>query len=147
MVADTIDVALRIVVVDPLPGVALALQRGKSGSHALIAPSSLSAEAAAFDFTVAAASAKSGPAPRLLGPFVQGPPDKRFVYLCIGKYAGDPASDWARRAKIPLTSLTWPLIEALKGGGRIEARIAGRASDGSPACASIALLPPGWRLA
>jgi hypothetical protein len=145
MVADGIDVALRIVVVDPLPGVALALQRGKSGSHALIAPSSLSAEAAAFDFTVVAAPAKSGLAPRLLGPFVQGPTDGRFVYLCIGQYAGDPASPWARRAKLPLTGLTWPLIETLKGGGRLEARIAGRARDDSPACASIALLSPGWR--
>lgn len=147
MVADAIDVALRIVVTDPLPGVALALQRGKSGSHALIAPSSVSAEAAAFDLAVVAAPAKSGPAPRLLGPFVQGPPDKRFVYLCIGKYAGDPASPWARRTKIPLAGLTWPLIEALRGDGCLEARIAGRARDGSPACASIALLPPGWRAA
>jgi Family of unknown function (DUF5990) len=147
MVADTIDVALRILVVDPLPGVALALQRGKSGSHTLIAPSSLSADAAAFDFTVVAAPAKSGEAPRLLGPFVQGPPDKRFIYLCIGKYAGDAASSWARRAKIPLTGLTWPLIETRKDDGRLEASIAGRAHDGSPACASIALLPPGWRVA
>jgi hypothetical protein len=147
MVADAIDLALRILVVDPLPGVALALQRGKSGSHALIAPSSLSADAAAFDFTVVAAAPKSGEAPRLLGPFVQGPPDKRFVYLCIGKYAGDPASSWARRAKIPLTGLTWPLIESWKDDGCLEARIAGRARDGSPACASIALLPPGWQVA
>ena len=147
MVADAIDVALRILVVDPLPGVALALQRGKSGSHALIAPSSRSADAVAFDFTVVAAVGKSGEAPRLLGPFVQGPPDKRFVYLCIGTYAGDPSSSWARRAKIPLTGLTWPLIETRKDDGRLEARIAGRARDGGPACASIALLPPGWQLA
>lgn len=145
MVADAFDVSLRILVADPVPGVALALQRGKSGSHALIAPSSLSVEAAAFDFAVLAAPAKSGSAPRLLGPFVQGPPDGRFVYLCIGKYAGDPASPWARRAKIPLTGLTWPLIETLGAAGRLEARIAGRARDGSPACASLALLPPGWQ--
>ncbi len=98
MVADAIDVAVRILVVDPVPGVARALQRGKSGSHALIAPTSLSDEAASFDLTVVAAVAKSGPAPRLLGPFVQGPPDKRFVYLSVGQYAGDPASPWARRA-------------------------------------------------
>ncbi len=145
MVADAIDVPLRILVADPVPGVALALQRGKSGSHTLIPPSSVAAEAAAFDFTVSAAPAKSGPAPRLLGPFVQGSTDGRFVYLCIGQYAGDPASPWARRAKIPLTGLTWPLIDAVKDGGRLEARIAGRARDDSPACASIALLPPGWR--
>ncbi|MEI9982730.1 MAG: DUF5990 family protein [Aliidongia sp.] len=116
MAADAIDLALRIVIVDPVPGVALALQQGKTGSAALIAPSSVSADAAAFDFTVVAA-AKPGPSPRLLGPFVQGPPDKRFVYVCIGVYAGDATSPWSRRAKIPLTGLTWPLIEALKAGG------------------------------
>jgi hypothetical protein len=26
--------------------------------------------------------------PRLLGPYVQGPPAGRFVYLCVGQYAG-----------------------------------------------------------
>jgi hypothetical protein len=145
MAADGVNPALRVVIVDPFPGVALALQRGKAGSAALIAPSSISVDAVAFDFTVVAAPAKSGPSPRLLGPFVQGPPDGRFVYVCIGRYAGDAASPWSRRAKIPLTGLTWPLIEGLKAGGRLEARVAGRARDGGPACASLSLLPPGWR--
>lgn len=142
MAADRFDLALRILIVDPVPGVALALQRGKSGSSALVPPSSISVDAVAFDFTVVVAP---GPSPRLLGPFVQGPPDGRFVYVCVGAYAGDTASPWARRAKIPLGGLTWPLIEALKPGGRLEASVAGRARDGSPACASIPLLPPGWR--
>jgi Family of unknown function (DUF5990) len=145
MAADQVDLALRIVIVDPVPEVALAMQRGKSGSAELIAPSSASADAVGFDFTVAVARAEAGQPPRLLGPFVQGPPDGRFVYVCIGVYAGDAASPWARRAKIPLTGLTWPLIEGLKAGSRLEARIAGRARDGSPACASLPLLPPGWR--
>ena len=145
MVADRRDLALRIVIVDPVPSVALALQRGKSGSEELIAPSGASAEAISFDFTVVVASSDLNQAPRLLGPFVHGPPDKRFVYVSIGRYAGDAASPWARRAKIPLTGLTWALIDAVQAGGRLEARIAGRARDGSPACASLALLPPGWR--
>ena len=145
MAADGIDLPLRIVIESPVPGVALALQRGKSGSDTLIPPSGVSAEAAAFDFTVTAARAKTGEAPRLLGPFVQGPTDGRFVYIGVGAYAGDPASAWARRAKVPLTGLTWPLIEALKPGERLEARIPGRDRKGEPACASLALLPPGWR--
>jgi hypothetical protein len=147
MVADAIEVPLRIVVTDPVSGVALALQRGKTGSDTLIAPSRVAADAISFDLTVSASPAQSGPAPRLLGPFVQGPTDGRFVYLCVGQYAGDPASPWARRAKIPLTGLTWPLIEAIQAGGCLEARIAGRGKDGSPACASVKLLPPGWQMA
>jgi len=150
MAVDGLDLALRIIVENPVPGVALALQKGKSGAHTLIAPTSVSPQAAAFDLSVVAAPAPTatkagGPAPRLLGPFVQGPPDKRFVYISIGTYAGDPASPWGRRAKVPLTGLNWPLIEALQPGGRLEARIPGRDRKGEPACASLALLPPGWR--
>lgn len=136
MIADRLDLALRIVIVDPVPGVAQALQRGKSGSEELIAPSGASADAVSFDFTVVVATRQPDQAPLLLRPFVQGPPEKRFVYVCIGRYAGDAASLWARRAKIPLTGLAWPLIDAAKAVGRLEARIAGRARDGSPACAA-----------
>jgi len=145
MAADGIDLALRIVIEDPVPGVALALQKGKAGAEALVPPASVAPGAVVFDFTVTVGLAKAGPAPRLLGPFVQGPPDGRFVYIRIGAYAGDAASPWARRAKIPLTALTWPLIEALKPGQRLEARVAGRDRKGEPACASLPLLPTGWR--
>ena len=146
MAADGIELALRIVIDNPVPGVALALQKGKSGAEQLIAPASVTAEAATFDLTVTASQGKTGPTPRLLGPFVQGAPDGRFVYVNIGAYAGDPNSPWARRAKIPLTGLTWPLIETLKPGERLEARIAGRDRKGEPACASLPLLSPGWRV-
>jgi hypothetical protein len=145
MAAGAFDLKLRIIVVDPVPGVALALQRGKAGASERIAPSNVSAGSTAFDFTVAAAPAGEGL--RLLGPFVQGPPDGRFVYVCVGALAGDPASPWSRRIKIPLTGLTRPLVDGLDAGGRLEARIAGRDRHGVPACARIPLLPPGWRKA
>jgi hypothetical protein len=145
MGADRCDLALRIVIVDPVPGVTLMLQRGKGDPADLVAPSSVLGDGVAFDFPVVVAPPIAGEGPRLLGPFVQGPPDKRFVYLCVGRYAGDPASPWAGRTKIPLTGLTWPLVDAVKSGGRLEARILGRARNGSPSFASTALLPPGWR--
>jgi hypothetical protein len=131
------------VIVDPVPRVALALQRGKAASATLVAPSSASDEAVIFNLTVSVSGAS--PSPRPLGPFVQGPPDGRFVYVCVGTLAGDAASPWTRRIKIPLTGLTGPLIAGLTAGGRLEARIAGRDRKGEPACASVPLLPPGWR--
>jgi len=47
---------------------------------------------------------------------------------------------------VPLGGISQELVEALRGGGRLEARIAGRGRDGSPACASVPLLVPGWHV-
>jgi hypothetical protein len=145
MAADTFDLPLRIVIEDPVPDAALALQRGKAGAAELVAPSSVTADAVVFDLAVRVDRAKAGPSPRLLGPYVQGPPDGRFVYVCVGAYAGDGASPWAGRIKVPLADLSWPLIEALPADGRLEGRIAGRSPKGGPVLASVKLLPPGWR--
>ena len=82
--------------------------------------------------------------PRLLGPFVQGPPTARFVYVNIGASAGQIGSPWQRRAKVPLGAIDWQPIEALAPGERLTAHIAGTARDGSPACATVPILPPGW---
>lgn len=144
---DVFDLPLRIVMEGPVPGVSIAMQRGGSGKATLIGPACASDDALTFDFAVTVSGVTSAGAPRLLGPFVQGPPDGRFVYLNSGTYAGQTGSTWQRRAKVPLAELSWPLIEALPPGGRLEARIAGKARDGGPACASVALLPPGWRIA
>jgi hypothetical protein len=82
--------------------------------------------------------------PRLLGPYVQGPPDARFAYLCVGRYAGQADSEWGGRIKVPLAGLSWDAIEAMAAGGRLAARIQGRSPKGGPALASVPLLAPGW---
>jgi hypothetical protein len=132
---------------DPLPGVRMVMQKGPSATAELIAPSAVRPDALVFDITVSVAGANPDGSTRLLGPFVQGPPTGRFVYLCAGVLAGQPGSPWQRRAKVPLTGLTWPLIESLAVGDRLEAHIAGKGRDGGPAVASVKLLPPGWRSA
>ena len=85
--------------------------------------------------------------PRLLGPFTQGPPAQRFIYICSGTCAGEADSRWTRRAKIPLTGITDALLAQWRKGSPacLEARIKGTAKDGGPACASVALLD-GWRI-
>lgn len=40
--------------------------------------------------------------PNSLGPFAQGPPAARFVYVDVGTYAGQKNTPWARRMKVPL---------------------------------------------
>jgi hypothetical protein len=139
------DLPLRVVMDDPVPGVRIALQLGASGKAELVGPVEASAAALVFDFAILVDGPGPDGRPRLLGPFVQGPPSGRFVYLNSGTYAGEPGSSWGRRAKIPLGGLSWPLIEAIGPGGRLEAHIAGKARDGGPACATVPILAPGWR--
>jgi len=138
------EVAFRITVLDPPRGVLFRLQRGRSE---LIAPSSESSSAIVFDFTLRVEPGAAGGRPRLLGPFAQGPPASRFVYVNSGKHAGQVESCWDRRAKVPLTAVNASLIRqaAARSGAVIEAQIAGTGSDGGPACATVPLLS-GWRV-
>jgi hypothetical protein len=144
MTAERSALPLRIVVERPVPGVALALQRGASGKATLVGPAHVSAEFIVFDFEVMLEGSTAAGGPRLLGPLVQGPLTARFVYLNIGASAGQIGSPWKRRAKVPLDAIGWASIEALAPGERLTARIAGTARDGSPACATVPILPPGW---
>lgn len=133
------EVAFRITVLDPPQGVVFRLQRGRSE---LIPPSRESERSISFDFTL-----RVEDGPRLLGPFAQGPPAGRFVYVNSGKRAGQPDSCWDRRAKVPLTSVTASLIDqaAALPGAVIETQIAGTGRDGGPSCATVPLVG-GWRV-
>jgi hypothetical protein len=142
--AGRFDLPLRIVVVDPFPGVALALQRGAADKAEIVAPAA-SAEAISFELEITVEGAMPDGRPRLLGPFVQGPPAERFAYLCVGTYAGQSGSAWGGRIKVPLGGIDWPAIEALAPGARLEGRISGKGKRGGPALATVPLLPPGWR--
>jgi len=144
--AERSSLPVRIVIEEPVPGAAIALQRGATQRRRLISATGNTREAMTFDFEVEVEGALPDGRPRLLGPLVHGPPAARFVYLCVGQAAGQHGSEWNRRVKVPLGGVTQALIEALPPGGRLEARIAARGRDGSPACASVPLLSPGWRI-
>lgn len=144
MTAERSALPLRIVVEQPVPGVALALQRGASAKATLVGPAHVSTDAHVFDFEVTLDGSNAAGGPRLLGPFVQGPPTARFVYITIGTSAGQIGSPWQRRAKVPLDAIDRESIEALAPGERLTAHIAGTARDGSPACATVPILAPGW---
>jgi hypothetical protein len=136
-------VRLRIVVAEPPPGVAFALQEGASG---LVPPSEIAAERLTFECDLNVADTKSVPV-RLTGPFAQGPASARFIYVCSGVRAGQVGSSWERRAKVPLAGISSELLaRALSERRALEAAIHGLAKDGGPACASVKLLS-GWRLA
>ena len=144
--ADT-ELLLRINVLEPLPGVWFRLQRGPGE---LEPAAQTSAKAMTFEFPVRVGTRPDG-TPNFLGPFVQGPPAGRFVYINSGTMAGQPHTHWSRRAKVPLTGITWALIDrARQAGAALETDFAGTGGDGGPTCGTISLRDrrwPGWRVA
>lgn len=135
----------RITVVDPPDGVIFRLQEGRGG---LVPPAHSSQHGFVFDFQLRVVGEPGNGPPNFRGAFAQGPPATRFVYINSGTSAGQVDSCWTRRAKVPLTTATWELVEqvAASPDALLEARIAGRAKDGGPACATVPLLDGGWRV-
>ena len=136
---------LRVVVLGPPAGVTWALQIGRD---ALEGPVATARGRITFTTQVRVAKLAGKAMPRLLGVAVQGPPDRRFLYLNSGVGAGQVATCWDRRAKVPLWPITWSMIDSVmsKTSKLLEAQIFGRAKDGGPACASVQLLGKGWQV-
>jgi hypothetical protein len=61
----------------------------------------------------------------------------RFIYINIGKSAGQFGSCWERRLKIPLGGITWEMIEKASTKMLLEARLPGTGKDGGPSCATV----------
>jgi hypothetical protein len=124
------DVSFRIVLERPPAGIDFAVQKGRGSVYETILKQRSDGGDLRFEFTIPAA----GPGqPRFKGPLAQGPAGERFVYIDIGTYAGQTGTPWSRRLKIPLTGITWDLIDSAPV---LEARIPGTGRDGGPSCAS-----------
>lgn len=130
--ADQTVVAFRIVIEQPVAGVAHSLQ-SKDG-EALDPKRSRSGEALVFDFPVRVA-----PGPKFSGDQVRREgPERRFVYIRIGQLAGDKSSPWSRRMKIDIHDIETELLNrAAKNGGVVETRVLGTGPDGTPTCATV----------
>ena len=135
---------LRITLVNPPVGVIFAIQRGKVE---LVAPVMSRGHNLSFNLAVRLAD-REDEMRNFLGPFVQGPRGGRFVYVNSGTLAGQADSCWTRRAKVGLIGIGWDLIDRVlaKPSSFLEAKIAGKAGDGGPACATVPLLG-GWSIA
>jgi hypothetical protein len=138
-------IPLRIVMHDPVPGVELRLQ---SGRDALVDPAGVSDASVTFDLTVRVQLPDADGLVGFFGPFTQGPPRARFVYVNAGRHAGQPGSCWDRRAKIPLTGISPALVrrQLATPGSVLEVAVPGRSRDGGPVCASVKLPPDAWQL-
>jgi hypothetical protein len=137
------QVLMRIIVENPPVGVRFAVQQGKDE---LLDPKTSNPKRLVFEFSIRVRNDRPD-GPNFLGPFAQGPAGARFVYVNSGMMTGERRSGWTRRAKIQLAGITWALItKAIGDGSCLEARIAGTARDGGPACATVPLLNERWQL-
>src|SRR5271165_3116877 len=60
------------------------------------------------------------------GPFVQGASPDKFIYIDVGSYAGQTSFPGGR-LKIPLTGITWEIVDKLKADSKLilETRVPG----------------------
>ena len=136
------EIPVRIIVLDPLPYVRYAVQEARDG---LRAPTTASPEALQFDFGLRLGKVLADGRPNFLGPFAQGSPQERFVYLNSGQQAGQADSCWSRRAKLMLGGIAPEQVERLLADPalRLQATLPGAGRDLGPPCART--LPSGGR--
>ena len=123
---------LRIVIEQPVIGVLHSLQA--KDESPLDPKFSRKGEPLVFDFQV-----RVGQGPKFFGDQVRREgPVRRFVYIRVGQYAGDPSSPWSRRMKIDIHDIGNGLLDrAANSGGVIETTVIGTDKDGTPACATV----------
>jgi Family of unknown function (DUF5990) len=134
-----VDLRLRIVLEAPPSGVDFGLQDGKGNSYESIQKQTSKGNDLSFDCTVTVKDNRDDGLPNILGTLTQGPPAGRFIYIDIGKTAGQKDSAWERRIKVPLSGITWDMIQQVSADSTLvlEAHLPGTANDGGPSCATV----------
>ena len=140
------EVRLRIVLIAPPAGVDFGIQEGKGSDYKTIQKQRSKEADLAFEITVTVKDNRVDGLPNFLGPLTQGPATGRFIYIDVGKLAGQPDACWERRIKVPLNGITWEMIEQATTDPKLvlEARLPGTAKDGGPSCATVKPVG-GWK--
>lgn len=136
------DLPIRLVLVSPPTGIDYGIQHGRGADYETRFVQQAKDGDVIFDFSLIVSDNRKDGLPNFKGPFAQGPPVSRFIYVDVGTYAGQKGTPWSRRMKIPLQGITWALIKQVvsKPGHALLARIPGTGKDGGPSCATVQLL-------
>jgi hypothetical protein len=141
----TKNITLRIRLQAPTAGVVYGLQKGKGATYETLQKQTADSTDLLFQFQVEAKTGENGQL-ILLGPFTQGTPQDRFVYIDIGTYAGQKDSLWSRRLKIPLSGIEAELSDSISEKQLLYCEIPGVGKDGGPNCATVKPFS-GWKVA
>ncbi len=71
------------------------------------------------------------------GPYIQGRPGARFIYLSWGTVDGDGTFNMFRRAKLMLDAVAPSLIAKAQKSGQLVARLTLTDAKGNPLCAAV----------
>ena len=128
------NVTLKLSVVNPPKGVMLSLQ-GKDGE--IVDPHMSAGRTIVFDAPLRLEEGKAGW--RFLGDFVRTEgKTRRFIYVGIGKHAGQHDTHWDRRAKVDLPDVSPAMIAKAKAGMLVLAGgYEGTDAKGEPSCATV----------
>lgn len=141
------EINLQIILTQPPPNVLFGLQRGSGNMYETLQKQKSASENLLFTFPIKIKGDKEKDAfPKFSGLFVQGPAGGKFVYIDIGTCAGQTDTMWSRRLKIPLTGITWELIEQLMADPALllETKVPGTGKDGGPNCATVKPFKGWW---
>ncbi len=129
--ADQVEIRMRIVVETPMPGVTHSLQ--DKANRPVDAKVATAGGALGFDYPV-----RIGPGPKFYGEQVRSEgPERRFVYIAVGRQAGAHDPVWSRRMKIDIHDIPQALLDGAMAGKRLVGRVNGTGADGTPACATV----------
>lgn len=139
------EITLEIVLIAPPKGVGFCLQKGKNEK---VNYQVSKGEDFRYSLPVRVRPGKNGTA-NFLGEFTQGTPNERFVYICAGEYAGQKNTEWARRVKVHLSSISWKQVEQVLNDTKNKLVTSYQATDKNcgPSCASVPLIDEGWSVA
>lgn len=73
--------------------------------------------------------------PDFKGPYVQGPKGGRFIYIVIRGIAGTPAETYNGRMKIPLSGISWNILN--DANPVLETTVPGTGKNGGPNYANV----------
>jgi Family of unknown function (DUF5990) len=73
----------------------------------------------------------------LRGPYIQGRPGERFIYLNWGGENGDGRAEMFRRAKLMLDAIPGEVLAKAAAAGTLVGRLGLTDAKGQPLCASV----------
>jgi len=140
------EIALRIILESPPADVDFGLQKGSGNNYETILKQRSGKNDLCFQFSILVKETRNA-AYSFGGPFVQGPPNERFIYIDIGTAAGQLNAAWSRRLKVPLRDISPQTIAQLLANPSLvlQTKVAGTGKDGGPNCATVKPFA-GWQV-
>jgi Family of unknown function (DUF5990) len=89
------------------------------------------------EWTLECSTAETSSGFDVKGPYVQGPPGGRFVYLSWGVFGGAGEFTMFRRAKLMLDGVPTDVVRAAVAGGVLVGRLGLTDEQGGPRCAAV----------